>query len=111
MQIYSNLILQGPKGETIGALVQPLPVAHLIFRAPSEQAGKCWMDALELALRCSSLLMRTMSGREVPTTVSQGTIPTSASFQEPLQTWTEVDPEKHFQDHGILFTSLLIEGF
>ena len=23
--------------------------------------GKCWMDALELALRCSSLLMRTMT--------------------------------------------------
>jgi len=27
----------------------------------SRNLGKCWMDALELALRCSSLLMRTMS--------------------------------------------------
>lgn len=27
---------------------------------PSFQAGRCWMDALELALRCSGLLMRTM---------------------------------------------------
>ena len=31
------------------------------FRAPNNAAGKCWMDALELALRCSSLLLRTMS--------------------------------------------------
>ena len=31
-----------------------------MFRAPNNSAGKCWMDALELALRCSSLLLRTM---------------------------------------------------
>lgn len=53
---------KGPRNETIGALVQPLPMSHLIFRAPSEAAGKCWMDALELSLRCSSLLMRSMTG-------------------------------------------------
>ena len=47
---------RGPEGETIGAVVQPLPTSHLIFRAPTNAAGKCWMDALELALRCSSLL-------------------------------------------------------
>ncbi|XP_015930390.1 oxysterol-binding protein-related protein 8 isoform X2 [Parasteatoda tepidariorum] len=92
---------KGPKGETIGALVQPLPVAHLIFRAPSEQAGKCWMDALELALRCSSLLMRTMSGREPQSSTPHGTIPTTSSSQEPLPTWKEIDPEKHFQDHDL----------
>ena len=40
----------------MGAVVQPLPTSHLIFRAPTNAAGKCWMDALELALRCSSLL-------------------------------------------------------
>lgn len=39
----------------------PLPMTYLIFRAPSEEAGKTWMDALELSLRCSSLLTRTMS--------------------------------------------------
>ena len=39
------------QGETIGAVVQPLPTSHLIFRAPTNAAGKCWMDALELALR------------------------------------------------------------
>ena len=52
---------KGPEGETMGAVVQPLPTSHLIFRAPNNAAGKCWMDALELALRCSSLLLRTMS--------------------------------------------------
>jgi hypothetical protein len=41
------------QGETIGAVVQPLPTSHLIFRAPTNAAGKCWMDALELALRYS----------------------------------------------------------
>lgn len=52
---------KGPKGESIGAITQPLPYSYLIFRAPSEAAGKCWMDALELVMRCSSLLMRTMT--------------------------------------------------
>jgi len=72
---------KGPEGETLGAVVQPLPTSHLvdfilcwiwemnykvacfylqIFRAPNDSAGKCWMDALELSLRCSSLLLRTM---------------------------------------------------
>ncbi|XP_071497434.1 oxysterol-binding protein-related protein 8-like, partial [Diadema antillarum] len=51
---------RGPKGETMGSITQPLPSSYLIFRAPSEADGKCWMDALELALRCSSLLMRSM---------------------------------------------------
>ncbi|KAG8179305.1 hypothetical protein JTE90_024151 [Oedothorax gibbosus] len=97
---------KGPKGETIGALVQPLPVAHLIFRAPSEPAGKCWMDALELALRCSSLLMRTMStggGREAHHPSPPQVTP--AVSQEPLllppSGWVGVDPEKHFQDHDL----------
>ena len=48
---------RGPEGESLGAVVQPLPTSHLIFRAPTNAAGKCWMDALELALRCSSLLI------------------------------------------------------
>jgi len=45
------------------APIQPLPTSHLIFRVSSLGAGKCWMDALELALKCSSLLMRSMSTR------------------------------------------------
>ena len=32
--------LQGPKGESIGAITQPLPYSYLIFRASSEAAGK-----------------------------------------------------------------------
>jgi hypothetical protein len=48
---------QGPKGETFGAIIQPLPVAYLIFRAPSEQAGRTWMEAIELSFRASSLLV------------------------------------------------------
>ncbi|CAG5116373.1 unnamed protein product, partial [Candidula unifasciata] len=52
---------KGPKGETMGAFVQPLPVSYAIFRAPSENIGKCWMDGLELALRCTSLIKRAAS--------------------------------------------------
>ncbi|RUS74197.1 hypothetical protein EGW08_018045, partial [Elysia chlorotica] len=60
--IYKSEKMKGPKGETIGAFVQPLPMSYAIFRAPSESQGKCWMDALELALlRCTSLIRRTTS--------------------------------------------------
>ncbi|GFN86705.1 oxysterol-binding protein [Plakobranchus ocellatus] len=60
MEFYP--LFQGPKGETIGAFVQPLPMSYAIFRAPSENQGKCWMDALELALlRCTTLIRRTIS--------------------------------------------------
>lgn len=57
---------RGPDGEAIGAVVQPLPTSHCIFRAPNSAAGRCWMDALELALRCSSLLLRTMASASSP---------------------------------------------
>ncbi|XP_067849834.1 oxysterol-binding protein-related protein 5 isoform X2 [Heptranchias perlo] len=50
--------VKGPKGENVGSITQPLPSSYLIFRAASESNGRCWMDALELALRCSSLLKR-----------------------------------------------------
>ncbi|KOB73238.1 Oxysterol-binding protein-related protein 8 [Operophtera brumata] len=49
---------QGPHNESIGAVVQPLPTAHLIFRAPSQAAGHCWLDGLELALTCSNAMLR-----------------------------------------------------
>lgn len=41
---------KGPNGETIGAVVQPLPTAYLICRVGSAEDGKCWIDGLELAL-------------------------------------------------------------
>lgn len=105
---------RGPRNEAIGALVQPLPVSHLIFRAPSEAAGKCWMDALELSLRCSSLLLRSMSSppqgmgskdgrpKEGPD-VGDGEVPhghatTPASHQ---RHWNESDLENHFRDHDL----------
>ncbi|XP_039495590.1 oxysterol-binding protein-related protein 8 isoform X2 [Drosophila santomea] len=89
---------RGPDKETIGAVVQPLPTAYLIFRAPSQAAGKCWMDALELSLRCSALLLRSNS--------STGTAPTSSYMGEPLPVshetqWSEADYEKHFNDHDL----------
>ncbi|XP_027742602.1 oxysterol-binding protein-related protein 8 isoform X2 [Empidonax traillii] len=52
--------IKGPKGEAVGSITQPLPSSYLIIRAASESDGRCWMDALELALKCSSLLKRTM---------------------------------------------------
>ncbi|XP_019398724.1 PREDICTED: oxysterol-binding protein-related protein 8 isoform X2 [Crocodylus porosus] len=52
--------VKGPKGEAVGSITQPLPSSYLIIRAASESDGRCWMDALELALKCSGLLKRTM---------------------------------------------------
>nr|XP_033784537.1 oxysterol-binding protein-related protein 5 [Geotrypetes seraphini]XP_033784538.1 oxysterol-binding protein-related protein 5 [Geotrypetes seraphini] len=59
--------MKGPKGENVGSITQPLPSSYLIFRAPSESDGRCWMDALELALRCSSLfrLSSSKQGKDV----------------------------------------------
>ncbi|XP_050411094.1 oxysterol-binding protein-related protein 8 isoform X2 [Patella vulgata] len=91
---------KGPKGETIGAFVQPLPYSYLIFRAPSESAGKCWMDALELALRCTSLLMRSMTKeRELNSGALAETLETP-SFQSPTEL-NESDCEKHFEGQGL----------
>uniref|UniRef100_A0A8C5GCQ1 Oxysterol-binding protein n=1 Tax=Gouania willdenowi TaxID=441366 RepID=A0A8C5GCQ1_GOUWI len=57
--------VKGPKGENVGSITQPLPSNYLIFRAASESDGRCWMDALELALSCSSLYKLTAKhGRE-----------------------------------------------
>ncbi|XP_072309387.1 oxysterol-binding protein-related protein 8 isoform X5 [Eucyclogobius newberryi] len=66
--------VKGPKGEAVGSITQPLPSSHLIFRAASESDGRCWMDALELALKCSGLLKRTMirEGKEDPTVATGG---------------------------------------
>ena len=102
------------------APVQPLPTSHLIFRVSSQGAGKCWMDALELALKCSSLLIRSMSTRnnnaagghgaaEPPTAGATANGAHGAALVPNLGTselhWNESDFEKHFKDHGI-FTLL-----
>ncbi|XP_046734821.1 oxysterol-binding protein-related protein 8 isoform X3 [Diprion similis] len=82
---------RGPEKEAIGAVVQPLPTSYLIFRAPSQAAGKCWLDALELSLRCSSLIVRSSS---VLPRSPQHDATTTHETQ-----WSEADYEKHFNDH------------
>ncbi|XP_046734828.1 oxysterol-binding protein-related protein 8 isoform X7 [Diprion similis] len=84
---------RGPEKEAIGAVVQPLPTSYLIFRAPSQAAGKCWLDALELSLRCSSLIVRSSS---VLPRSPQHDATTTHETQ-----WSEADYEKHFNDHDL----------
>ena len=71
------------------------------------RSGKCWMDALELALRCSSLLMRTMTrdAREVgenaslslladePNDSATGDVISLCSLRQQMN---ESDCERHF---------------
>jgi hypothetical protein len=64
------------------------------------------MDALELSLRCSSLLVRSVSSK------SAGVQDTTASHETQ---WSEADYEKHFTDHGessyyVTYFSCLGEG-
>lgn len=91
---------KGPDKETIGAVVQPLPTSYLIFRAPSQAAGKCWMDALELSLRCSSLLLRSNSSCGGTPVQYNNTTTTETSISHETQ-WSEADYEKHFNDQGM----------
>nr|XP_045622637.1 oxysterol-binding protein-related protein 8-like isoform X5 [Procambarus clarkii]XP_045622638.1 oxysterol-binding protein-related protein 8-like isoform X5 [Procambarus clarkii] len=87
---------KGPEGETMGAVVQPLPSSHLIFRAPSQAAGKCWMDALELAVRCSSILIRSMTSSNKSDANNSINSSTLAADK-----WNESDYEKHFKDQDL----------
>ncbi|XP_043495978.1 oxysterol-binding protein-related protein 8 isoform X2 [Polistes fuscatus] len=82
---------RGPENEAIGAVVQPLPTSYLIFRAPSQAAGKCWLDALELSLRCSSLIVRSTSA--LPRSLQHDATTTHETQ------WSEADYEKHFDEH------------
>lgn len=75
-------------------MVQPLPTSYLIFRAPSQAAGKCWLDALELSVRCSSLLVRSLS-RPGHEHTPDHDITANHDTQ-----WSEADFEKHFADPG-----------
>ncbi len=98
-------MIKGPNGESFASIMFPLPMSYLIFRAPSETAGKKWMEAIELSLQCSTLLGRHLSHREsVPNT------PVAVSnISEPQHVFTppsnipmnESEIEKHFGDHGI----------
>ena len=83
----------------LGAVTQPLPTSYLIFRAPSQAAGKCWLDALELSVRCSSLVR------------SSSLFPKSPQMHDESATnetqWSVADCEKHFDEHGKCFISCL----
>lgn len=75
---------RGPENETIGAVVQPLPSSYLIFRAPSQASGMCWLDALEISIRNDGALVRSVSNK-------------SASESTTHETqWSDTDYEKHF---------------
>lgn len=87
-------------------MVQPLPTAYLIFRAPSQAAGKCWMDALELSLRCSALLLRSTSGSGNHAELVTASAETETMTHETQ--WSEADYEKHFYDHGKFHVFLLV---
>lgn len=93
---------KGPEKETMGSIVQPLPTSYLIFRAPSQAAGKCWMDALELSLRCSALLVRSFSTNAAIEGEPQNDSIVSAASSNETQ-WSDADYEKHFNEHGELF--------
>ncbi|XP_075990053.1 oxysterol-binding protein-related protein 8 isoform X2 [Anticarsia gemmatalis] len=89
---------RGPHNETIGAVVQPLPTAHLIFRAPSQAAGHCWLDGLELALRCSNAMLRCSRSRP-----EQTVAPDAPQTQTNL---SHEDLEKHFNEHVLKVSEL-----
>lgn len=74
-----------------------MPTAYLIFRAASQAAGKCWMDALELSLRCSALLIRSVSNNLPP---GADDLALNSSLTNDGTEWSEADYEKHFNEHG-----------
>ena len=77
-------------------------------------AGKCWMDALELTLRCSSLLMRSMvkdvrgPRSEEPTGEEEEEEEHPSGLSEDVATFhqlgmndmNESDCERHFKGYG-----------
>uniref|UniRef100_A0A8C3B236 Oxysterol-binding protein n=1 Tax=Cyclopterus lumpus TaxID=8103 RepID=A0A8C3B236_CYCLU len=92
---------KGPKGENVGSITQPLPSNYLIFRAASESDGRCWMDALELALSCSSLYKLTAKGGK------EGDIITSSESSHILhllQSTALTDAELHPDVDGLIWS-------
>ncbi|KAF7245634.1 Oxysterol-binding protein-related protein 5, partial [Varanus komodoensis] len=84
---------QGPKGENVGSITQPLPSSYLIFRAASESDGRCWLDALELALRCSSLFRLSASKQGKDGDLNCSTDSSHAGLYNLLHTATISDQE------------------
>lgn len=62
---------KGPAGETsINVPYILLPTFYLIFRAPSENVGQIWMEAIELALRSQASINNSSSAVLKPTLAS-----------------------------------------
>lgn len=67
-------------------------------------AGKCWMDALELALKCSSLLIKTMAReREALGVDISGRDLVNEAKQSLRRLMNESDCEQHFKGCGKWF--------
>lgn len=94
---------------TIRPVIWSLDLLHsTVTPPPSVDLGKCWMDALELALHCSSLLMRTMTKelRDV-NSESPNASQNSASFVSTLrQQLDDSDCERHFKLCGQSMTAV-----
>uniref|UniRef100_A0AAR2J2T4 Oxysterol-binding protein n=1 Tax=Pygocentrus nattereri TaxID=42514 RepID=A0AAR2J2T4_PYGNA len=101
--------MKGPKGETVGSITQPLPSNYLIFRAASESDGRCWMDALELALSCSSLYKLTaktckdgdLSSSSESSHILQLLQSTALNDQELLQLNDSMLENNHMENDGL----------
>lgn len=108
---------RGPLAESLPAVTMPLPASYLICRASDQDSGRCWMDALELALRCSRMLIKTMnkelymesrsgagdSDAVSPTAeISNGNLEFEDSLENPQsQTFDEKEAERHFVEDGL----------
>ncbi|XP_067937814.1 oxysterol-binding protein-related protein 8-like isoform X2 [Watersipora subatra] len=90
---------KGPKGEMYGAITQPLMYSSAIFRAPSEAAGKTWMDALVLALSCSSLITSGSRLTAVPETTQADSLQNglASSYEAYREELDDSDREDHFK--------------
>ncbi|VDN55829.1 unnamed protein product [Dracunculus medinensis] len=106
---------RGPLGESYGAVtLQPLPTTHLICRAPSVQAGGCWMDALQLTLRCSGLLLRTMHKviYETPMKDAFNAFNDESLLECSQKTEiSEIEAEKHFNGTILFYLYSLFSHF
>ncbi|CAB3400686.1 unnamed protein product [Caenorhabditis bovis] len=99
---------RGPLGQSYGSFtLMPLNTSFLICRAPSDQAGRCWMDALELSFKCTGLLQRTM--HHLHEKQNDGDIVESARLERQpshdsegdeigvSKPYSETDAEQHFK--------------
>ncbi|PAV78644.1 hypothetical protein WR25_12815 [Diploscapter pachys] len=87
---------RGPHGQSFGSFtLNPLYTSCLICRAPSDQAGRCWMDALELSFKCTGLLKRTMITLNANNNEDNNTTLNSTTHS---QNGMETDKERHGLD-------------